>query len=381
MTNQKSSPSIFRLLFFAVLLLACLGVAGLAWGMQSLPRAATREFGSASSALSRTERLSYSVRLLFNKENLTQPASSNGSPQPFAIELGETVSSIAFRLQRQGLIRDATAFTEYAVYSGLDTSIQAGSYEVSPAMNAMQIALAFQDATPKAVDFAILPGWRLEEVVDALPTSGLSVDPNDFLYAVHEIDPSMLPESLSQLDSLQGFLFPGTYRLDRNISADEMLAAFVERFDQQVTPEMRQAFEDHGLTLTEAVTLASVVQREAMVDEEAPMIASVFYNRLDQGMKLESDPTVQYALGHNKKQETWWTNPLSADDMTVNSPYNTYIYAGLPPRPISNPGLAALQAVAYPAQTPYYYFRARCDGSGRHNFSVTYEEHLQNACP
>ncbi len=180
---------------------------------------------------------------------------------------------------------------------------------------------------------------------------------------------------------MEGFLFPDSYRLDRNISADEMLAAFARRFDEQVSPDMRQAFERHGLNLQEAVTLASIVQRETMVDDEAPTIASVFYNRLDQGMKLDSDPTVQYALGYNKKQQTWWTNPLSADDLAVVSPYNTYTHTSLPPGPISNPGLTVLEAVAYPAQTPYYYFRARCDGSGRHNFSVTYEEHLQNACP
>jgi UPF0755 protein len=98
-------------------------------------------------------------------------------------------------------------------------------------------------------------------------------------------------------------------------------------------------------------------------------------------MKLDSDPTVQYALGYNTAAATWWTNPLSASDLQFDSPYNTYLYPGLPPGPICNPGLSALNAVAYPAQTPYYYFRAACDGSGRHAFAQTYEEHLRNACP
>lgn len=111
-----------------------------------------------------------------------------------------------------------------------------------------------------------------------------------------------------------------------------------------------------------------------------PMIASVFINRLNIGMKLETDPTVQYSLGFNQAQNTWWTNPLSYSDLEIDSPFNTYIYAGLPPAPIANPSLTALQAVAFPAQTPYYYFRAACDNSGRHNFSQTYEEHLSNAC-
>jgi UPF0755 protein len=108
-------------------------------------------------------------------------------------------------------------------------------------------------------------------------------------------------------------------------------------------------------------------------------IASVFYNRMAAGMKLDSDPTVQYALGFNDRKNTWWTNPLTSTD--VDSPYNTYLYPGLPPGPIDNPGLEALQAVANPQSTPYYYFRAACDGSGRHNFARTYQEHLKNACP
>ena len=130
----------------------------------------------------------------------------------------------------------------------------------------------------------------------------------------------------------------------------------------------------------QAVTLASIVQREAVVPDERAQIASVFYNRLHSDIKLDTDPTVQYALGYNEAQSTWWTNPLSASDLQFDSLYNTYIYAGLPPGPISNPSLSALQAVAFPADTPYYFFRARCDGSGLHDFAITFEEHLQNGC-
>jgi len=129
------------------------------------------------------------------------------------------------------------------------------------------------------------------------------------------------------------------------------------------------------------VTLASIVQREAIVVDEQPMIASVFYNRLRKPMKLDSDPTVQYAVGYNQSQKTWWTNPLSVKDLKIDSLYNTYIKVGLPPSPIASPGLSALRAVAYPAQSPYFYFRARCDGSGLHAFSSTYDEHLNNSCP
>jgi UPF0755 protein len=118
-----------------------------------------------------------------------------------------------------------------------------------------------------------------------------------------------------------------------------------------------------------------------MVEEEQPTIASVFYNRLSQGMKLDSDPTVQYALGYNHSAKTWWTNPLSSQDLQINSPYNTYGSSGLPPGPIDSPGLSALNAVAKPDDTPFFYFRARCDGSHKHLFAQTYDEHLLNACP
>jgi UPF0755 protein len=176
-------------------------------------------------------------------------------------------------------------------------------------------------------------------------------------------------------------MFPGVYRLKRDIPLEAFLVTVLQQFDEQVSQDMRDAYKQRGLKLAEAVALASVVQREAIVEEEQPIIASVFYNRLADGMKLESDPTVQFALGYNKKQSTWWTNPLSSDDLQIDSPYNTYINAGLPPGPISSPGISALRAVAYPAETPYYYFRARCDGSGKHSFAQTYEEHVQNACP
>ena len=160
-----------------------------------------------------------------------------------------------------------------------------------------------------------------------------------------------------------------------------MIESILQNFDANVDKSIREGFEHQGLTLLQGVTLASIVQREAVVEDEQPIIASVFFNRLKAGMKLESDPTVQYALGFNAIQQTWWTNPLSAADLKVDSAYNTYLYAGIPPGPISNPGLSALQAVAFPAQTPYYYFRARCDSSGRHNFATTLEEQLNNACP
>ncbi len=153
----------------------------------------------------------------------------------------------------------------------------------------------------------------------------------------------------------------------------------LDNFEIKVTPELRAGFERQGLSLYAAVTLASIVEREAVVPEEQPLIASVFINRLRMGMKLEADPTVQYVLG--LQGEGWWKAPLSLADLEIDTPFNTYRYPGLPPTPIANPGLAAIRAVAFPAESTYLYFRAMCDGSGRHAFAETFEQHLLNACP
>lgn len=346
-----------------------------------LPRLTEEAFGPANPAMGEAQRITASVELLLHREELNRPLDREGRPRSFIVRLGETANSVAVRLEESGLVWNGAVFRTYLVYTGLDTSIQAGEYTLSPAMTPREIALELQDATPEEVEFNILPGWRAEEIAAALPTSGLSIRPEAFLQVVKNPPDSILPEDWPSGKSLEGALMPGSYQLMRNLTADMLVRTFTRAFDQAITDDLRNAFTSRNLSLQEAVTLASIVQREAVLVEEQPLIASVFFNRLADGMKLDSDPTVQYALGFNTAQNTWWTNPLSGSDLQINSPYNTYLNQGLPPGPISNPSLEALRAVAYPAQTPYYYFRAACDGSGRHVFARTYEEHLQNACP
>lgn len=130
------------------------------------------------------------------------------------------------------------------------------------------------------------------------------------------------------------------------------------------------------MSIYEVVTLASIVEREAVVDEERPIIASVYLNRLNRGMYLQSDPTVQYAKGYSAESGRWWNPMIQEEAQSVDSPYNTFLYPGLPPGPICSPGLASIQAVLYPADTPYLFFFSK--GDGTHAFSKTYEEHLEN---
>ncbi len=319
--------------------------------------------------------------ILLQSKELTEPMNPAGSEVNLTIEPGESVPSITGKLWEEGLIPNPGVFRSYLQFTGQDTSLKAGDYKLSPNMSPIEIAKAIQSSMSADVTLTILPGWRTEEIANALPTSGFNITAEEFFSAVHTHPDGYSFSSCTADGSLEGYLFPGSYTLPRESTINDLMPQILMNFETQVNPELRSGFATHGLDLCQAVILASIVQREAMVEDEMPMIASVFYNRINSGAVLASDPTVQYALGYNQSQDTWWTNPLSLQDLKVDSPYNTYLYSGLPPGPISNPSLAALNAIAFPAETPYYYFRAACDGSGRHLFSETFEEHLTNECP
>ena len=361
------------MLIITIILCVCLGLA-----VFLIPSQAAQIYGPPSARLSIPQRVQYSALLLWYDGLLTRPFDETGGEQTFTIQIGETVDSVAAHLQEVGLIRDAEVFRSYLIYSGLDTSIQAGQYKLSPTMSAIDIAHEFQDATSEEVTFVILPGWRMEEIAAAIPTSGLSISAEEFLETARS--PFGGYDYLEGASTTEGFLFPDSYILARNATATEVVNTFVRTFGLRLLPDLRNGFTKQNLTIYQAVILASIVEREAVQDEEKAMIASVYLNRWRIGMKLDADPTVQYAYGYDFTERTWWKNPLELQDLRFDSPYNTYLYAGLPPAPIANPSLEALQAVAFPAETPYYYFRARCDGTGYHDFSETFEEHLGNGC-
>jgi UPF0755 protein len=343
-----------------------------------IPSRATWVYGAPSPSLSLPQRIQYSSLLLWHGGLLTNPRDVNGAEQTFKVEQGESVNSIASHLELAGLVRDAEAFRSYLIYSGLDKTIQAGEYQLSAAMSAIDIARELQDATPEQVTFNILPGWRMEEIAASLPTSGLIIPPEEFLTVARSPHPDY--EFLAGATTTEGFLFPDSYIVPRGVTTEELVNGFIRNFALRLTLDIKNEYERQGLTVYQAVTLASLVEREAVQDEEQPLIASVYLNRLNIGMKLDADPTVQYALGYSLIQQSWWTSPLTLIDLQVNSPYNTYLNTGLPPTPIASPGLDALRAVAFPAESTYLYFRAKCDKSGFHNFSETFDEHLANAC-
>lgn len=355
----------------------CMTAAALLW----VSRDVGQRFGPPALHLSPLERLRLTLRLWLSAEDLMQPAIPAGPMVAVDIPLGETPPSIAKTLEALGVIDNAEAFVAYLHYTGLDRTIQAGSYLLSSSQSPIAIAQVLQDATPEEITFTILSGWRLEEIAASLPTSGLEITPQEFLDAAR-IPPLEFPflQEIPPGAPLEGFFFPGSYRLFRKTSASELVTFLLDTFQANLTDSVRRGYERQGLTVYQGVILASIVEKETVISAEMPQIASVFLNRLASGMPLEADSTVQYALGYDQENQTWWKNPLNTRDLQTDSPYNTYRNPGLPPTPIANPGLEALRAVAFPAQTPYYYFRAACDGSGRHNFATTFAEHLSNAC-
>jgi len=380
-------PSLLSAFATTILILLCLILIVTVWITLDLQNRAERSFGAASSKLDYFQRLSLTTRLLLEQNDLTEPLDPVGADRTFKIEMGESPYAVTTRLQDMRLVADAAALRDYLVYSGLDTSLQAGEFQLSAKMSAIQIAWALQDATPSEVAFRILPGWRMEEIAEALPTSGLEFSQRSFLDIANQPAETLTTATTPLLSllpasaSLEGFLYPDSYRLPRIISVEAFIKTLLDDFQIKVDRQMQDGFQRQGLSLYQAVTLASIVQREAVLEDEMPMIASVFLNRLNSGMNLDTDPTIQYALGYDLTGRTWWKNPLSLDDLKVNSSYNTYLNPGLPPGPICNPELSALKAVAFPAQTRYFFFRMACDNSGRHNFAVTFEQHKQNACP
>jgi UPF0755 protein len=292
---------------------------------------------------------------------------------------GESASDVGRQLEDAGVIESARLFRILVALMGVENQMVAGRYEFDRGMPTLQVIGRLRQGVTMPLTMTVPEGLRSEEVAQVVERAGI-VKAGDFQRALASTvyDFPFLSERPPGA-GLEGYLFPATYGFSRGVTAEEVVRRMLAAFDAQVTPELRQATEASGLTLHEAVTLASIVEREAVRPEERPIIASVFLNRLRLGMPLEADPTVQYALGNDPASVEsfgYWKTGLTTEDLQVDSPYNTYVNGGLPPGPIANPGLASLEAVAHPAQTSYLYFVARNDGS--HVFAETLEEHLRN---
>lgn len=298
---------------------------------------------------------------------LTQPVSSAGEPVLITIKPGMPAKIIAQELESQNLIKNALVFRIAARLQGLESSLQAGEYSISPAMPIRQMLTMMSQGQTAYQQITIPEGYTIEQVAGLLAEKKLA-NPDKFkeLAKTFAPFPYMAPTPNTKY-SAEGFIFPDTYRVAKGTTEEELLTMMVKQFDAKLTPEIRQRAAELGLSIREVVIMASLVEKEAKLSEERPVIAGVFANRIKQSMPLQSCATIQYILGYPKAE-------LTIQDTQISSPYNTYQNMGLPPGPIANPGNAAIKAVLFADTTEYLYFVA--DKQGKHHFSKTYEEHL-----
>ncbi|MBX3054319.1 MAG: endolytic transglycosylase MltG [Caldilineaceae bacterium] len=324
-----------------------------------------------------------------NEEALQQPHSVDERPIRFEVVPGSTARSIAEQLASAGLIGDATLFEAYVRVRGMAQRLEAGTFFLNPAMTPVEIAEALQNSQAASIRVTIPEGWRLEQIADYLAENELLTDSEEYRRRILTGDLTGLDVSRYPFlntrpagASLEGYLFPSTFQLPaEGATATDFLTRQLDAFRAQVMPiyERAVANGDTALDLYATLTLASIVEREAVLPEERPAIAAVYLNRLAAGIKLDADPTVQYAMGYQPASGQWWKTPVFLEEYSsVDSPYNTYIYGGIPPGPIAGPGLASIRAVLHPDEHNYFYFVATPDGSGAHVFAETYEEQLEN---
>ena len=279
------------------------------------------------------------------------------SQKKFIVRRGEGVKTIAGRLAGEGLIRSPTGFFLLVKLLGIERKLQAGEYRLYAAMDTTTIA---RELTHGMLDVwvTIPEGWRVEETVAKLS---------------RELD---IPESEFIKVAREGYLFPDTYLVPKDATAGAVVQLFSSNFDEKVNATLRSDAKKTGLSFHDVITLASIVEREGRNGEDRPVIAGILLNRLKADWPIQADATLQYALGYQMRERSWWKKELTAEDKELASPYNTYRYTGLPPGPIANPGIVSITSVTYPRQTEYWYYLH--DPKGTVHYAKTLEEHNSN---
>ncbi len=293
-------------------------------------------------------------------EPLAPPAGAG-----LVVHEGDGLASVATRLARAGVIRSALLLRITARVTGRDRSLQPGEYQFTTPLTMSEVLDRLASGGAHA-ELTIPEGLTVHEIAALLARNGYG-SAEQFLCVAD--DPDFLMAAGVPGPQLEGYLFPDTYRFTTVMSPNEILAIMVRRFHERFDGERYRRAGARGLSINEILTLASIVEKESALAGERPLVAGVFSNRLRLGMPLQSDPTVIYALPD-------FDGNLTRDDLARPSPYNTYVISGLPPGPIANPGLAAIDAALSPADTPYLYFVSRNDGS--HVFATSLAEHNRN---
>lgn len=291
--------------------------------------------------------------------NVTSPVNPQDTRiRDFTIETGDNIRNITTNLKEAGLIKNQVGFFIQIKMLGLDSSIQAGNFRLSPAMKPQTIAQLLTHGVSD-VRVTIMEGLRNEEVA-----------------ALFSREPFLIPETSFLKEAREGYLFPDTYDFTKDATEGAVIAKLTENFNQKITDDIKQKIAMQDINFDEGLVLASIVEKEGRTDEDRPVIAGILLKRLKNDWPLQADATLQYALGYQKEEQTWWKKELTTADKKVNSPYNTYINVGLPPQPICNPGLMAIQAVAEFQGSDYWYYLH--DAEGQVHYAKTLEEHEAN---
>lgn len=296
------------------------------------------------------------------------------------IASGMGVSAIANTLQEQGIIKNALLFRGYVKYQNEGSKFQAGHYEFQPGVTYDEIIAKLNAGDvmkEETIRFTIPEGYTVEQIADKLAEEGI-VDKDQFLQAADAIQqsgqlPFQMKPSTQSKHALEGYLFPSTYEMKLDSTAEDIINRMLQEMEKRISdiPDWESKMKEHGLDLNGLLTIASLVEREVVVDEERALVAGVIYNRIKEGMPLQIDATVQYALDKPKER-------LYYKDLEIDSPYNTYKIAGLPPGPIASPSEASILAALEPEASEYLYYVTKKDGTQTHLFGKTYEEHLAN---
>lgn len=313
-------------------------------------------------------------------ETETAPIASSSAAKTVVVTIpsGSSAQSIGDQLLQAGVIRSKRAWqtwTRIQTFSSRQGGFQAGSYEVSPQESLTEIGNKIWTGKVVQAGFTIPEGWNIRQMAAYFEEKKF-FKAQDFLTAIQQFSSTPAAQKYTWLPSnipfVEGFLFPDTYQIPvGTVTPEQMITVMLDRFEKAALPiyQAQQGKNPLKLSLLQWVTLSSIVEKEAVIPTERPIIAGVFSNRLQQGMSLGSDPTVEYAFGITQTPE----NPLTLAQVRTPSPYNTYINVGLPPTPIASPGLASLEAALLPQATEYLYFVARYDGT--HVFSKTLGDH------
>ncbi len=287
---------------------------------------------------------------------------SKGDLVTVQIRLGQTGAEVARELKSRGVIRSELLFRLLLRFVASSQDLKAGRFDLRQHTSDLEVINCIKTGQCTHYEkVTVLEGWRAEEIAEELARHGIT-DASAFLNEV-------------RARNLEGYLFPSTYLFAENTPAAKVIAEMLAQYRKHISPLFKKYPTD--LTEVQVLTLASIVEREAVVHDERPKIAAVYTNRFKMGKRLEADPTVQYALGFNEREQRHWKRGLTYRDLRINSPYNTYRFGGLPPGPICNPGVASVRAVLEPEpEFNALYFVA--DNTGRHAFSRTFHQHKQH---